>query len=117
MEVVRRVFMFLGHVQFGYDSRQLVDKLEMKRLTREPHISIHSEAGHRWVCRVADHISHSFSFDTTGHATRGPRSFDLVLVAFCEIPHGVVWMAENPEVISADVGEFLEIRLIYPGLV
>jgi len=114
MEVVRRAFMLPGHVQFGYDGRQLVDELEMKRLAREHHVSAYTRTQ---VCGIANHVSHSLGFDTTGHTTGRPRSLDLALVAFCEVPDGVVWMAENPEVISADIREFLEVVLVYPRLV
>ena len=64
-----------------------------------------------------NHVSHSLGFNTTGHAARCPGSLDFILITFCEIPDGVVWMAENPEIISADVGEFLKVGFEYSGLV
>jgi len=94
MEVIRRVLVFLGHVQLGDNNGQLVDELEVER-----------------------HISHGFGFDTAGHTTRCPRSLDLFLITFREIPDRVVRMAENPEVISAYIGEFLKVGLVYSGLV
>jgi hypothetical protein len=63
----------------------------------------------------AHHVTHCLGFNTTGHTARCTRSLDLIFVTFCEVPDRVVWMAENPKVISADVGEFLKIRLVYPG--
>ena len=41
---------------------------------------------------------------------------NLALVAFGEIPDGVVQMTEDPEVISANVREFLKVHLVYPRL-
>lgn len=35
MEVIRRVLVVLGHIHIGGNSGQLVDELEMKRLTRK----------------------------------------------------------------------------------
>ena len=67
--------------------------------------------------RVQYHISHSLGFHTSGHAARRSRSFDFAFVAFCNIPDGVVRVAVDPEIVPADVGEFLEIRFEYPGFV
>ena len=118
MEVIRRVFVLPWHVQLGHNSRQLVDELEMKGLTREQSASAYTQTqGTARGVGFANHVSHSFGFDTAGHATGRPGSLDLGFVAFCEIPDRVVWMAVNPEVISADIGEFLEVGLVYPRLV
>jgi len=64
-----------------------------------------------------NHVSHSFGFNTSGHTARCPGSLNFILITFCEIPDGVVRMAENPEIISADIGEFLKVGLEYSGFV
>jgi len=71
--------------------------------------------GTRW--KSTNHVSHSLGFDTTGHTARCPGSLNFILITFNEIPDRVVRMAENPEVISADIGEFLKVGLEYPGFV
>lgn len=122
MKVVRRALVLPGHVELGSNGRKLVNEFEMKSLAREDDMSVYTqtqlkrrETGEEHG--AAYHVSHSFGFDTTSHTTRRPRSLDLAFVAFREIPDRVVGVAENPEVISADVGEFLKVRLVYPRLV
>ena len=67
--------------------------------------------------RLTNHVSHGLGFDTAGHTTWCPRSLNLVLITFGEVPDRVVWMTENPEIISTDIGELLKVGLVYPRLV
>jgi len=37
---------------------------------------------------------------------------DMHLISLSKNPDGVVWMAENPEIVAADVGKLLQIELV-----
>jgi hypothetical protein len=76
---------------------------------------MHSNVGNRG--RAAYHVSHSLSFNTAGHAAGRPGSLNFALVTFREVPDRVVWMTVYPEIVPADVGEFLKVRLVYSRFV
>ena len=58
-------------------------------------------------------IGHGFELYSAGHPTRSTRFLHTLFVGVTQIPNGVAWMTEYPEVISAYIGKFLEIRFIY----
>jgi hypothetical protein len=66
------------------------------------------------MCRE---IIHGLKLDTSSHAARSPWFLDLALINLVQHPDSVVRMTENPKVISAYIGELLEIGFVYPGSV
>jgi hypothetical protein len=57
-------------------------------------------------------IGHSFELNTASHAARGSGFFDTRFISFGEDPDGVVRMTEDPEIVTTNVGQLLQIRLV-----
>lgn len=58
------------------------------------------------------HVAHGLEFDPASHAARCAWFLDARFVRFGEDPNGVVRVAENPEVVAAKVGQFLQISSV-----
>ena len=53
--------------------------------------------------KLAYEVSHSFEFHPSCHTTWCSRFFYAAFIRLRQKPDGVIWMTENPEVISADI--------------
>ena len=57
-------------------------------------------------------VGNCFIFDAASHTTRRSGLFDACFVGIGKNPYGVIWVAEDPEVITTHVGEFLQVGLV-----
>jgi hypothetical protein len=62
--------------------------------------------------RISYQVGHGLIFDAASHTTRRSGLFDACLISIGKNPDGVIRVAEDPEVIATDVGEFLQVGLV-----
>ena len=68
------------------------------------------------ACVVSDVVSyqvgHGFIFDAASHTAWRSGLFNACFVSVGKNPNGVIWVAEDPEIITTNVGEFLQVGLV-----
>ena len=63
---------------------------------------------------MTDHVAHSLELNTAGHTAGRAGLLHLRLIGLMQVPNSVAGMAEDPEIVSADITKLLEVRLVDP---
>ncbi len=58
------------------------------------------------------HVAHRLELDAASHAARCTRLLHLGFIGLIKLPDGIAGMAEDPEVVSADIAELLQVGLV-----
>ncbi len=58
------------------------------------------------------HVAHRLELDAASHAARRTRLLHLGFIGLIQLPDGVAGMAENPEVVSTNIAELLQVGLV-----
>ncbi len=104
VESVSRQLVFIRQVEVMSSLSKRIQQAKVRRLR---HTSL-APVPPRY--RMTYQVGHCFIFDAASHTTRRSGLFDACLVGIGQNPYGVIWVAEDPEVITTDVGEFLQVR-------
>lgn len=100
METVSRHFVFIGEIEVMNRLRDSVDELEVGCLLQ----TVRNAHG---ICSYTYEVAHRFKLHSACHTSRCLGFLNLSFIDFQEIPYSVVWMTEDPEIVSANVRKFL----------
>ena len=106
VEFVSRQLVFVRQVEVISSLSKRIQQPKVRRLRRHQLAIV--PAKHR----TSYQVGHCLIFDAASHTARRSGLFDACFVSIGKNPNGVIWVAEDPEVIATGVGEFLEVGLV-----